>query len=100
MTGQFGELGEAHSRYIRLSVCLTSSVKGREIGGFLPVKTLVHAKSTSRVYPAFIMKAPIKRNADAFRCRFELTDRNVRFPRMTRAFNITFRIYYHHHHTH
>ena len=48
-TDKVRELAEVHSRYILSSVCPASSVKGREIGGFLPVKMLVHAKSTSRL---------------------------------------------------
>jgi hypothetical protein len=38
------------------------------------------------------MKAPIKRNAGAFRRRFEATDRNVRVPGMRRACRIGFNI--------
>jgi hypothetical protein len=49
-------------------------------------------KSVSRASRAFIMKAPIKRYAGAFRRRFEVTDRNVRVPGMRRACNIGFNI--------
>jgi hypothetical protein len=51
MTDRVREVAVVHSRYILSSVCPASSVKGREIGVFLPVKMLVHAKSTSRVCP-------------------------------------------------